>query len=419
MGRTSGFLSTTIGQTSARHNFRSQWICAECRSKVPFPVALRTLSSTTGRLREDSPSKKTAWATPTSREAYETPASPFQTLPSHAEQKRWQLSKDTTKLIDGILARASIAGQHINAYTGTDYTGIEALKKEIIAQEEKVKNSHVAVQEAKRSHDEAFNKQSSAQKEIVGLLERKSSWSPADLERYMSLVRSEHVLDQAVQAAKDSLATAERNLEDARSLLERLERKQYHEEQIWSDTIRRNSTWVTFGLMGLNVVLLLAQILIFEPHRRRRIVHDVKLALDEKSVSTSLPQPVKEEESTEPARILGVSDEHIQLDKEAEEGVVEMNEIPEQISMSNGAVLPEEAADAAKSGVVPVDQHPEDMPTAWSRKMYKEVFQDLFSERIIQIKQVELTTVALQGVAGGAATGIAAMGVLFFLLRSR
>jgi hypothetical protein len=37
----------------------------------------------------------------------------------------------------------------------------------------------------------------------------------------MSLVRSEHSNDQAVQAANEGLAAAERDLESARSLLER------------------------------------------------------------------------------------------------------------------------------------------------------------------------------------------------------
>ena len=61
--------------------------------------------------------------------------------------------------------------------------------------------------------------------EIVSLLERKSSWSPSDLERYMTLVRSEHLDEQAVQKAKEDLAEAERDLEDGRAMLEKLERK--------------------------------------------------------------------------------------------------------------------------------------------------------------------------------------------------
>lgn len=96
----------------------------------------------------------------------------------------------------------------------------------------------------------------------------------------MSLIRSEHLNDKAVREAKDAVDAAETALEEARSYLEKRERAQYHEEQIWSDTIRRNSTWVTFGLMGVNIFLLLLSLLILEPWRRRRMVREIKSALE-------------------------------------------------------------------------------------------------------------------------------------------
>ncbi|KAH9820876.1 hypothetical protein Tdes44962_MAKER05067 [Teratosphaeria destructans] len=337
------------------------------------------------------------------------------------------MSKDMTRFIDGLLARASIAGQHINQYTGTDYSGIETLRKGIIAQEEAVKDRHNDVEEAKTRHHEAYVKQAAAQKEIVGLLERKSNWSPADLERYMSLVRSEHEHDSAVQAAKDSLAATERQLEEARSLLERLERKQYHEEQIWSDTIRRNSTWVTFGLMGVNMILLLAQILVFEPYRRRKIVKEVKAALDEKTVS----MPIKEierqvDEVVEPSS----GNSEVLADVPAPEPVKEqMSDAMLSEKADDGVgkdalaaseVLPEESLDVADV-VVPKVAAPEasaapaSFVSANTFDAYQAAFYDLFSERLIQVKKIELTNVALQG----AATGVAAMGLLFLLCRPK
>lgn len=96
----------------------------------------------------------------------------------------------------------------------------------------------------------------------------------------MSLIRSEHINDKAVREAKEAVDAAENALEEARSYLEKRERAQYHEEQIWSDTIRRNSTWVTFGLMGVNIFLLLLSLLILEPWRRRRMVREIKTTLE-------------------------------------------------------------------------------------------------------------------------------------------
>ncbi|KAK5143622.1 sensitivity to high expression protein she9 [Rachicladosporium monterosium] len=321
-----------------------------------------------------------------------------------------------TRFVDGILARASIAGQHINEYTGTDYTGIEVLRKQILAQEQKVKDRHSEADSAKLVHREAYIKQAAAQKEIVSLLERKSSWSPTDLDRYMSLVRSEHLNDQTVQVAKDDLASAERELEGARSLLERFERKQYHEEQIWSDTIRRNSTWLTFGLMGVNIMLLLAQILIFEPYRRQKIVRDMKAALDEKTLHVAAPSPaaevVKQVQEAEPAAELSTVPEdsvEVLLGDGAEA-------VPTLLAASDGLV---EGAIGDTRHLAQVSESPNEQIAGLAPKSiaqtYTELFYDLFSERVIQMKQVELTTVALQGTAAGVAT----MGLLFVLLRPK
>lgn len=315
-----------------------------------------------------------------------------------------------------MLARASIASQHINAYTGTDYSGIEALRKEIIEQERKVKDYHTAVDEAKALHSDAHAKQSSAQREIVGLLERKSSWLPADLERYMSLVRSEHLNDQDVLAARDNLTVAERNLEDVRSLLERLERKQYHEEQVWSDTIRRNSTWVTFGLMGVNILLLLAQIAIFEPNRRKKIVRDVKNALDEKTL-TPAPGSIGVEMETD--AIVTTKDvlqsQEMSNIKQPLSGLLSSEADSDKTPIAAGEMLPPEAADFA--GAIPATEHSPAMPKHLqmaSVAFYREAFLDLFSDRMVQLRKADVTSTALQGAVSGAAI----TGLLFVLFRT-
>lgn len=316
------------------------------------------------------------------------------------------------RMMDRLLARASIAGQHINAYTGTDYSAIDALRKEIDAQEKKVKDTHFDIDTARATHHEAHAKQGASQKEIVSLLERKSSWSPEDLERYMSLVRSEHTDEQAVQTAKEGLRATERDLENARAELERLERKQYHEEQIWSDTIRRNSTWVTFGLMGVNIVLLLAQITIFEPYRRRKIVRDVNQALEEK---TLVPTPQVVEGQIDEA----IAPEGVPLEAVDNRPMPEQPTnafIPTQQNSSGRAAARPEAEVIVSESVASVPSQSKKQ-NSWSERWehYKEGLQDLFSERIIQVKKVDITTTALQG----AATGVAAIGLLFVLWRPK
>lgn len=279
--------------------------------------------------------------------------------------------------MDNLLARASVAGQHINVYTGTDYTGIEALRQEILRREEAVRQQHATVAEAKEVHVQSRQKQAVSQKEIVGLLERKSSWSPEDLERYMALVRSGHVDDQAVQHASEELAMAERRLETSRSHLEKLERQQYHEEQIWSDTIRRNSTWVTMGLMGINIVLLLAQISIFEPYRRRKIVDQIEQALDQRSALGPAPSTVSmaSEPPTEPV--------------EPAAPLVDVA-LSSQITTTPVAIVDDLAL-----------QEDTQAPVSTTWDMLKTASVDLLSSRNIQMRQYERTALVLESVAAG------------------
>ena len=334
-------------------------------------------------------------------------------------------------MMDNLLTKATAASQQINTYTGTDFSGIEALRTEIVAQEKQVKLRHAAVNTQKDRHMEAHVKQASSQKEIVSLLERKSSWSPSDLERYMTLVRSEHLDEQAVQKAKEDLAEAERDLEDARAMLEKLERKQYHEEQIWSDTIRRNSTWVTIGLMGVNIFLLLAQIIFFEPYRRKKMVREVKAALDERSIvgpslvpATAVPEVVAQTEVVEqpkelPAEVIETEAkvEPVVLVEEPADTKMPVEAMPEAVEQT--PVIADEAV--LNANVIPSEVPTEsiwkqlEQAKSWEQRLEisKAAVLDLFSDRDVQLKQVDLTTIALQS----AASGIATVGLLFLLLR--
>lgn len=52
-------------------------------------------------------------------------------LPSHHQAQRWDLSKRFQELMDDVLPKLAVVTQKVNTYTGTDYSGIEALKREI------------------------------------------------------------------------------------------------------------------------------------------------------------------------------------------------------------------------------------------------------------------------------------------------
>lgn len=241
----------------------------------------------------------------------------------------------------------------------------------------------------------------------------------------MSLIRSEHVNDQAVREAKEAAFAADKALEEARSTLEKRERAQYHEEQIWSDTIRRNSTWVTFGLMGVNIFLLLLSLLIFEPWRRRRMVREIKATLEsQKAAMEAAPIPsVLPAASAVPSTIAAIEqeiDRVVDAEDSAPEPIVEpIPEVTPEEPLSQQP--PPSAADSAKVAApepesVPIaiisDQAtetslPEQLtsnvpsePETWQAKAMA-IAQDIVSERIISMRRIDYTTAILQGAAAG------------------
>jgi sensitive to high expression protein 9 len=339
-----------------------------------------------------------------------------------------------------------------------------------------VKARRAAIEDSKHALDAAMAQQVSSQKEVVALLERKHSWSAADLERYMSLIRSEHVNDQAVREAKEAIISAENALEEARAQLERRERAQYHEEQIWSDTIRRNSTWVTFGLMGLNIFLLLSSLVIFEPWRRRRMVREVKNALEahktaldsavaaasptlalatspESQVPATLPEPPAPATSPEPRIPAPTATAETEIDRSLERGETvvvgevshggtstttepkvlvslspdQADPVVEESPLTQDAVpdtAPEPevpgAAPLTPEGVSPQDAIDIEEEVKAATDATPETWQekitfiahDVISDRVVSMRRVDFTTAVLQSAAAGAVIAAAAIAIV-------
>jgi len=123
-GRTSSALEK-IGQRS----FSSHKPDAE-KPIEPSPVANQTPSE------PSQASKSTPQSTPPKDERPITSEGnikrvPDEALPSHREGQRWNLSKRLTEFMDEVLPKLAVVTQKVNTYTGTDYSGIEALRREI------------------------------------------------------------------------------------------------------------------------------------------------------------------------------------------------------------------------------------------------------------------------------------------------
>lgn len=191
-------------------------------------------------------------------------------LPSESEAQRSNAAKWLDSKMDKLQLTMFVAGQKINDVTG--YSAIEDLKRDINTQEQLVKQYRRKVRACKAEYSEAVKSRSSSQREINQLLQRKHLWSPDDLQRFTDLYRSDHVNESKVEETSQEAEEFERKLEDAQQELVKLISTRYREEQAWSDKIRRASTWGTWSLMGLNVILFLVVQLGLEPWKRRRLV---------------------------------------------------------------------------------------------------------------------------------------------------
>lgn len=204
-------------------------------------------------------------------------------LPSEKESQRSEISKWITANLDKLQTTIFTAGQTLNDITG--YSSIEKLKISIENQEIQTQVAREAVRACKETYANAISNRSASQREVNELLQRKHAWSPADLERFTELYRNDHANQHSEAQAEEKLSQAERELDESQLKMTRLISARYHEEQIWSDKIRRASTYGTWILMGFNVFLFIVVQLGLEPWKRKRLVGSfedkVKQALED------------------------------------------------------------------------------------------------------------------------------------------
>ncbi|GAB0132449.1 hypothetical protein EsDP_00000884 [Epichloe bromicola] len=317
-------------------------------------------------------SRNSADAMPEKKRTAEEPRSHSVELPSETDSRRSNLNQRFSHVMDNVQARVLTASQTLNDITG--YSAIEAIKKENETIEVQLAAAHARVRSARQAYKSSNTKRATTQREVTTLLARKDTWSPADLERFTELYRTDHVLEGEVAKAQESLTESET---EEQSLSQRLNAgilKRYHEEQIWSDRIRRASTWGTWGLMGMNFLLFVVLQFFAEPWRRRRLVKGV--AEEEKRILEEVRGEL----------------EAVKMSLTRREDEVSSKAAPEVPSAAT--VTPE----VAGSGFTqePWTQIVMD-PAQW-----KTVAADLCSERTINLRMKDASTLALQGGLAGA-----------------
>lgn len=320
------------------------------------------------------------------------------TLPSTADSRRSDLNHRFSHLMDHLQSNIFIASQRINDLTG--YSGIESLKSQIQVLENGVQLAQEAVRSSRAHYKSVVASRAATQREVTTLLARKDSWTPIDLERFTSLYRMDHSNEQAVQEAAAKLADTEREAEVVAGKLSAAILGRYHEEQIWSDKIRRMSTWGTWGLMGVNVLLFLVFQFALEPWRRRRLVggfeEKVLEALERERKQTS--EGLESKYGVAPAEVDDIKTVDALIVDEGTEAA------PEAL-MKESTVAPAQASHPEQPTTqteIQHEQHPPRLdirdPATWRLSL-----EDLFSSRLIQLRKQDVTTIALEGAATGAA----------------
>jgi sensitive to high expression protein 9 len=326
-------------------------------------------------------------------------------LPSAEEGRRLAVTKRFSSLMDHLQGNIFIASQRINDLTG--YSGIEALKARINVLESRVQAAQEAVRSSRLTYKTTVADRASTQREVTTLLARKDSWTPSDLERFTALYRMDHSNEQAVQEAATRLADAEREAEHAASKLSSSILSRYHEEQIWSDKIRRMSTWGTWGLMGVNVLLFLVFQFGFEPWRRRRLVHGfeekVREALEKEKVASKGAEAGQRD--VEDVPLDGVISAGIQeLEVEMEGGTGSAKPAVEAVV---ACIKGEGEGKGQLDGAASLDTAEMHIPTELMKLRRPETWmaavQDLFSDKVMELRKKDVTIIALEGAATGAA----------------
>lgn len=285
--------------------------------------------------------------------------------------------------MDNLQSRVLVASQTLNDLTG--YSAIDAIKAKNGVLEDDLAAAQSRLRGARQAYKTINATQAATQREVTTLLARKDTWSPSDLERFTTLYRSGHELEAQVVHAAADLTEAEAEESKLSAALTAGILRRYHEEQIWSDRIRRQSTWGTWGLMGINILLFLLFQFVAEPWRRARLIRGV--AEGEKGAWDEIRNELREVKAALEAR-------------------------------DEPALVPQPSEEAATLTVAS-EGGPDFAQTPWKESLltpqsWKDGLSDLFSDRRIDLRMRDASLIALESALAGAA---AAAWVVFLTVR--
>lgn len=343
---------------------------------------------------------------PSSPAAHAQPSRPGPELPSQTDSRRSAASQNFSHFMDNLQSRVLVASQTLSDLTG--YSAIEAIKASNAALEADLARAQADLKRA-RQHYKAVNaRRASTQREVTTLLARKDTWGPPDLERFTTMYRQDHELEAAVSEAATALTEAEADEARLSQALNSGILRRYHEEQIWSDRIRRQSTWGTWGLMGVNILLFLVLQFVAEPWKRNRLMKGI--AAEEKAALDAVRRELEE--------VRGA------MTRREDDAAAASAAASAAATAAAAAAVEDAGVEAAPVAALPDARGPEvPGPPAVSWKeflsdpgLWRPALEDLYSERMIDLRMRDVSLIALEGAVTGA---VAVAGVAALLARQR
>lgn len=343
---------------------------------------------------------------PSSPAAHAQPSRPGPELPSQTDSRRSAASQNFSHFMDNLQSRVLVASQTLSDLTG--YSAIEAIKASNAALETDLARAQADLKRA-RQHYKAVNaRRASTQREVTTLLARKDTWGPPDLERFTTMYRQDHELEAAVSEAATALTEAEADEARLSQALNSGILRRYHEEQIWSDRIRRQSTWGTWGLMGVNILLFLVLQFVAEPWKRNRLMKGI--AAEEKAALDAVRRELEE--------VRGA------MTRREDDAAAASAAASAAATAAAAAAVEDAGVEAAPVASLPDASGPElPGPPALSWReflsdpgLWRPALEDLYSERTIDLRMRDVSLIALEGAVTGA---VAVAGVAALLARQR
>jgi hypothetical protein len=169
------------------------------------------------------------------------------------------------------------AASLLNTLTG--YDTVQTRKDQVLVKDKALSIARTDLSSVKTNYESIMSQRLKTQKEIHSLLQRQGSWTPTDVQRFTDLYKLDLDLEALEVSTKAQYKESSEAFDRAHSDYLTEIRERYIDEQIYSDKIRRVSTWWTMGLISFHLILFVTIQTLVEPRKKASLIQQVSLEM--------------------------------------------------------------------------------------------------------------------------------------------